>query len=504
VATRKTRIVMAAELVGIGCAGLLAVATAGTGSWDLPLFLTIAGFAIAGDLFAIDTALKVKVSGSFLALVLAMIFLGGPLAALIGVLTIAVGWIRWRENSAALVNNIHSYAWFPLLGGLAFHAATDATGATESTGLFYVLIFATFLFALAINFLIIAANRWITYGDSIALQFRRIVVPVLTSEVMAALLAVGVAYLYVQIGLLAIGLFGVVLFTFQHLNARLIVAEQHAQELAQRTTQLATFQMGLLSAMLHTLDLRDRMTARHSAAVARYSKAIARAVGCTDEEQEIVHTAGLLHDIGKFIFPDHILKGNTKLTDEDWEIIQMHPAEGSRIVSQIDGYGPVGEIILGHHERIDGKGYPRQLEGEEIPLLSRIISVSDIYDVMTSRDSYRTPVSTAEAIAELQRVAGTQLDARLVDAFVQALQTGEVDYRHGEDADFDAELALDKRVHAYASPSTPDLSDSNGRSPAFPDPTLTGAPDKNPHRNRGRRRREAHQHGSRDRTQVGG
>jgi putative nucleotidyltransferase with HDIG domain len=492
---------MAAELVGIGGAALLAVATADTGTWDPALFATIAGFAIAGDLFAIDTGLKVKVSGSFLALVLAMVFLGGPLAALIGVLTIAVGWIRWRENPAALVNNINSYAWFPLLGGLAFHAATNATGASDTSGLFYALVFATFFFALAINFLIIAANRWLTVGVTIAHQFRRIVVPVFTSEVTAALLAVGVAYLYVHVGLLAIGLFGIVLFTFQHLNARLIAAEQHAHELAERTTQLATFQMGLLSAMLHTLDLRDRMTARHSAAVARYSKAIARAIGCSDDEQELVHTAGLLHDIGKFIFPDHILKGNTKLADEDWEIIRMHPAEGSRIVSQIDGYGPVGEVILGHHERIDGKGYPRQLAGEEIPLLSRIISVSDIYDVMTSRDSYRDPVSSAEAIAELQRVAGTQLDARLVDAFVQALQTGDVDYRHGEDADFDAELALDKRVHAYASPASGRV-DSDGL-PSAPDPALAGSADRNPHRNRGgRRRRSDHRHGSRDRAEV--
>jgi putative nucleotidyltransferase with HDIG domain len=481
---------MAAELVSIGCAALLAVATASTGNWDPALFVTLAGVAIAGDLLAIDTALTVKVSGSFLALVLAMVFLGGPQAAAIGVLTIAVGWIRWRENLSALVNNLDSYAWFPLLGGLAFHAAADATNATDTSGIFYALVFLTFFIALAINFLLIAAHRSLVTGVSIGHQFRRIVVPVFTSEVTAALLAVGVAYLYVRTGLLAIGLFGVVLFTFQHLNSRLIVAEQHAQELAQRTTQLATFQMGLLSAMLHTLDLRDRMTARHSAAVARYSKAIARAIGCSEDEQELVHTAGLLHDIGKFIFPDHILKGDTKLTDEDWEIIRMHPAEGSRIVSQIDGYGPVGEIILGHHERIDGKGYPRQLEGEEIPLLSRIISVSDIYDVMTSRDSYRNPVSSAEAITELQRVAGTQLDAGLVDAFVSALQTGDVDYRHGEDADFDAELALDKRVHAYASPTSPDGAEPTERT-------------RDPYLNGGRRRRDVHdRRGSHDRAEV--
>ena len=136
----------------------------------------------------------------------------------------------------------------------------------------------------------------------------------------------------------------------------------------------------------------------------------------------------------------------------------MHPYQGARIVSQIEGYGPVGEIILGHHERIDGKGYPRRLKGDEVPLLSRIISVADIYDVMTARDSYRQPISSFEAINELRRVAGTQLDARLVEVFIEVLAGKDVRYRHGEDADFDAELALDKRVHDYAAPVIPDWS----------------------------------------------
>ena len=148
------------------------------------------------------------------------------------------------------------------------------------------------------------------------------------------------------------------------------------------------------------------MTARHCAAVARYSREIAIAAGFSEEEQDLVHTAGLLHDIGKFIFPDRILKGDTKLTEEDWQIIKMHPYQGARIVRQIEGYGPVGEIILAHHERIDGKGYPRGLKGEEIPLLSRIISVADTYDVMTARDSYRKPVSSFEAIQELRARLG--------------------------------------------------------------------------------------------------
>src|SRR5437867_3655239 len=116
--------------------------------------------------------------------------------------------------------------------------------------------------------------------------------------------------------------------------------ELHAkgEQLSARTKQLASLQVGVLSAIMHTLDLRDRMTARHCAAVARYAREIAIAAGFSKREQELVHTAGLLHDIGKFIFPDRILKHDTKLTEEDWQIIRMHPYQGSRVVRQMEGY----------------------------------------------------------------------------------------------------------------------------------------------------------------------
>src|SRR4029079_8520937 len=220
-----------------------------------------------------------------------------------------------------------------------------------------------------------------------------------------------------------------------------------ADELELKAKQLAGFQVALLGALLRTLDLRDRMTARHSAAVARYSREIAAAAGLSEGDQELVHTAGLLHDIGKFVLPDRILKGDAELTELHSEEIKKHPYEGARIVSQIDGYQPVGEIVLAHHERIDGLGYPRGLQGDDIPVLARIISVADTYDVLTARDSYREPVSSFEAMTELRRVSGTQLDGQFVDILNQVLADKGFSYRHGEDADFEAELALDKRIH---------------------------------------------------------
>ena len=265
-------------------------------------------------------------------------------------------------------------------------------------------------------------------------------------------MAVGVAFIYDQIGLAGVALFGIVLVIFQYLLGALLKSQERAQELEVRGKQLASFQVGMLSALLRTLDLRDQMTARHSAAVARYSRAIAQRAGFSKREEELVHIAALLHDIGKFILPDRILKANVPLTDEDWMLIRRHPQQGARVVSSLDGYGPVAEIILAHHERIDGKGYPRGLKGDDIPELARIISVADTYDVMTARDSYRAPVSSYDAIQELRRVAGEQLDERFVEIFIELLEGKDVSFRHGEEADFEKELALEARIAETASP----------------------------------------------------
>jgi putative nucleotidyltransferase with HDIG domain len=207
--------------------------------------------------------------------------------------------------------------------------------------------------------------------------------------------------------------------------------------------------VALLSALLRTLDLRDRMTARHSAAVARYAREVAAELGMSASDQELAHTAGLLHDIGKFVLPDRILKRDVKLTEADWDQIRTHPYEGARIVSEIDGYQPIGDIILTHHERFDGLGYPRGLRGEQIPVIGRIIAVVDAYDAMTARDTYRKPVDSFEAISELRRMAGTQFDAEHVEAFIRVLDGKDLAYRHGEDADFEAELRLEGRITDY-------------------------------------------------------
>jgi putative nucleotidyltransferase with HDIG domain len=274
----------------------------------------------------------------------------------------------------------------------------------------------------------------------------------LPSEIATALLTATVAYGYMRLGLGAVALAALVLGVFQYLVWARVQAYERGEELAQRTRELASLQVGLLSTVMQTLSMRDAMTARHSAAVARYAREVARMLGLDEREQDLIHTAALLHDIGKFIFPDSILLADRKLTDEEWETVKLHPEQGAHLVRRIEGYGPVADIIIAHHERIDGKGYPNGISGDDIPLGSRIISVADTYDVMTSRDSYRRPVSTEAAIMELRRVAGSQLDPVVVERFIEMVESGRVAFRHADEADFERELAFERRVADYARP----------------------------------------------------
>jgi putative nucleotidyltransferase with HDIG domain len=269
-------------------------------------------------------------------------------------------------------------------------------------------------------------------------------------ELAAALLAAGVAFCYDRLGLAALLLLVVVMVIVHHLARTGVKAYERGEELARRTEELGTLQVGVLTTVMQTLSMRDPMTARHSGAVARYSRTVAEMLRLDEREQDLIHTAALLHDIGKFILPDSILFADRKLTDEEWQLIKLHPEQGAMLVQRIDGYGPVAEIVLYHHERFGGGGYPAGIAGEEIPLGARIIAAADTYDVMTARDSYRKPVSSEEALAELRRVAGTQLDPLVVETFERMILERGVAFSHVDEADFESELLLERRIPALA------------------------------------------------------
>jgi putative nucleotidyltransferase with HDIG domain len=450
---RVPRSMVISQVVLFVTAVALAAYTSETSDWrPLAGVAVLLLLAIGSDLLTVP-AKSMRISGSFQAMVLAMALLGPAPAVFIGVVSIGLDSWRARLPYPALINNLATYAVFPLAGALLIEWFGENGGLQRDEPAFLLLVFAAFTLALFLNFVMIAGFNSAIDGMSFRNRIKTVFIPVLPSELAAGLLSVGIAYIYVHVGVAAFALLAVVLFTFQYLLGELLVSQERAEELEHRSMALASLQVGVLTAMIQTLSLRDRMTARHSAAVARYAREIATAAGYSEAEQDLVHTAGLLHDIGKFIFPDSILFADKKLSDADWEIVKRHPAQGAKVVRKVDGYGPVADIILCHHERLDGKGYPRGLRGDEVPMLSRMISIADTYDVMTARDSYREPVTPSEAIAELRRVSGTQLDGELVEVFIGVLERKGVAFRHLDDADFEAELEFERRVRVHAEPA---------------------------------------------------
>jgi len=180
--------------------------------------------------------------------------------------------------------------------------------------------------------------------------------------------------------------------------------------------------------------------------VAAFSRDIAKHVGFSTRDQELAHTAGLLHDIGKFALSDRVMERGARLEDSDWRGIRRHPEIGADLLKDIGVYGPVAEIIRAHHERLDGRGYPRGLRADEIPPIAKIVAVAEVYDTLTAPDTYRTPMNSFEALNELRRVAGTQLEPRYVEALGDLLAGRGTDYRHADEADFDRELDMERRI----------------------------------------------------------
>jgi putative nucleotidyltransferase with HDIG domain len=449
--SRRERILVAAQAVLLLGSAVLAGLLSDARDWDPPaLFFMLLGLAVVSEAFRLKTK-TFTISAAFLSLVLAMILLGPAPAVLVGVLGMAVDALRRRAPWRHALANLSTYAFFPLAGSVAFDAL-GGQGLAGDMPSYVLAVFALFMATNVLNFLLIGLDIAIVDGQSLMSGLRHVYLPVLPVEFATGLLTAGVAFSYGDRNLGAIGLLAVIGLVFQYLLRTALSSIERKDQLEGRTRQLAALQVGVLGTVLQTLSLRDKMTARHSAAVARYSREIARELGLSEREQEIVHTAGLLHDIGKFIFPDSILFAETRLSEEQFAVVRRHPDQGAKLVKRIEGYGPIAEIILAHHERIDGRGYPNGLAGEEIPLAARIISVSDTYDVMTARDSYRRPVPPSEAIAELRRVSGAQLDGRVVEAFIRVLDRRGVTFRHADDADFERELNLERRVRDYAAP----------------------------------------------------
>ncbi|MDP2940719.1 MAG: HD domain-containing protein [Candidatus Omnitrophota bacterium] len=194
------------------------------------------------------------------------------------------------------------------------------------------------------------------------------------------------------------------------------------QDLAVAHEQLKEAEIDTIASLIDAEEAKDVYTRGHSERVTKIALAIAAEMNLPDEDRRVISRAGILHDIGKIGISDEVLHKKERLSDEDWRLIKTHPENGINILKSLKFLSEEREIILGHHERYDGKGYPRGLRGEEIPLEAAILAAADAFDAMNSRRSYRDPLDQETITSELINGRGSQHAPEATDALLRLLK----------------------------------------------------------------------------------
>jgi putative nucleotidyltransferase with HDIG domain len=392
--------------------------------------------AIGAGLLVAGESGRLAISAAFTVYVLAAALLG-PISAIAAaviaeVAATAVMRTRWRPF---LYNNLPAAVVPALIAAIIVRSLTTRPADDFA---FYLAVAVAGAVALVLNFAMFAGLRRVVIPDLPQYGWRTLLefAPSGALSLLVVLAGVGITLKVGNAGI-AFALAGV--FAFSYMTHLLERSRQRAE-------QYVALSWGVLAGLMRSLDIRDQRAARHSAAVARFARDIARTAGMSEAECELAHTAGLLHDIGRFALSDRVAERGRTLTDEDWVAIQRHPELGADMLRDLGMYGPVAEIVIAHHERIDGRGYPAGLSEDDIPEIAKIISVAEVYDTLTASDTYRTQMSSFEALTELRRVAGTQVDSEYVEMLAGLLSGEGVEYRHADMADFDAELDMERRI----------------------------------------------------------
>ena len=345
------------------------------------------------------------------AAMLASVVLAGPVgAAIVGACT-ALG-LRRGPSILQRVFNTAMYALSAYLAGRAFLALGGQVGLPDENS--FPGIIAPFagaaLVLVVANHGLLSGVLWLTRppdgtpsGVGVGLSGR-----LLLSDLGYAAYGLLIAALWSVVGFFAPLLVLIPLFV-----ARWAVAQFAEQQKAYEAT---------VGALCQAVETKDFYTRGHSDRVSRGSVMIAREIGMRGERVEAIRYAGMLHDVGKLGVPTKVLQKTGKLTEEEYAAIQLHPMRGLDIVREIGFLDEALAGIMHHHERIDGRGYPMGLAGDEIPEFARVLAVADAFDSMTSTRSYRGARPVAEAIEELRKWSGTQFDPAFVDAFVAALK----------------------------------------------------------------------------------
>lgn len=211
--------------------------------------------------------------------------------------------------------------------------------------------------------------------------------------------------------------------TFNLMSERL---QDHVEKLAKAAQENRELFVGTVKALAAAIDGKDKYTRGHSERVARFSVAIGKYLGMSEEELEKLRISALLHDVGKIAIDDKILKKPAPLTEEEYEIMKTHPQKGYKIMSQIPAMRDFLPGMYMHHEMVNGQGYPQGLKGDEIPLQAKIISVADSFDAMTTDRPYQKGMQMEEALSIIKSYVGIRYDGKVVEALIRACEEGKI------------------------------------------------------------------------------
>jgi len=444
----------AVSMTVLAACGIVAgLALHGAGRWQVLLILAAAAWLAEGRGMPLNA---IELSVSFIPIVLAAVIYGPAAGGLVG-LAGMLGDRRGPIERFAVYAS--SRAVGGLLGGAAALAVEEAIGrtslldvlvATLAAGLAYVTVD-------LLSTMVIGHLRGIMSPREVWARTRA--AETLTMALYTPLTAL-YAFSYGLAGAWVLAFIAIPLLA-AHLSYSLYAKQSQLIDqltatnirLEEANQHLRRVNLGFAAAMVRALDSRDAWTAGHSAAVAVYSRDIARQMGMAEHDIEMVHLTGLVHDIGKIGVRAEVLQKTSALNDDEWAEMRRHSEIGANILIEVEGYDEVARIVRSHHERFDGAGYPDGLARDEIPLLARVIAVADAYNAMTSTRPYRNAMAPEVAIQQLLNGRGSQFQVDLVDAFVAVLERESDSYRLGLLADF----SLESMRHPELSPPQPAL-----------------------------------------------
>ena len=395
--------------------------------------ITLVGLTALSERLGVKLYFDGRVSISFVGAVMAAVSFGAPASALVAAaIAITGGYLFADRAPRKLAFNFGQQN----LAGFAAAAAIAGTAATgiEQNPLTLVAEGAIAGFVIfAVTTVAVAGVVSITTSRNFFATHRADFAWLLPHYVALGLVAGALSAIYTQLGVAGMVALAVPLLLSRYSIKQVVdktrdnvlrLEKSNQQlrsayiEIRDMSDELRDAYTGTLESLVAALDMRDQETRGHSNRVASHSVELARVLGLSDEDEiMMIYRGALMHDVGKIGVPDAILRKPGPLTEEEWVFMRKHSAMGYRILAQVPYLRPAARVVLAHHERWDGEGYPRKLKGEAIPLGARIFALSDTYDAIVSDRPYRKGKSPDEALQEILRCAGTQFDPKVVEAF---------------------------------------------------------------------------------------